>query len=84
MPEGAWGSAIIGRVFSLGNGGQTLWYLGGQAEQSRYVSPALYLHGRIQAGTGFGDRRARYTYLEINGLGHLKFSEHFVATARIR
>ena len=84
VPEGAWGSAIIGRVFSLGNGGQTLWYLGGQAEQSRYVSPALYLHGRIQAGTGFGDRRARYTYLEINGLGHLKFSEHFVATARIR
>jgi hypothetical protein len=84
VPEGAWGSAIIGRVFSLGNGGQTFWYLGGQAEQSRYVSPALYLHGRIQAGTGFGDRRARYTYLEINGLGHLKFSEHFVATARIR
>jgi hypothetical protein len=84
VPEGAWGSAIIGRVFSLGNGGQTCWYLGGQAEQSRYVSPALYLHGRIQAGTGFGDRRARYTYLEINGLGHLKFSEHFVATARIR
>ncbi len=84
VPEGAWGSAIIGRVFSLGNGGQTLWYLGGQAEQSRYVSPALYLHGRIQAGTGFGDRRARYTYLEINGLGHLKFSDHFVATARIR
>lgn len=84
VPEGAWGSAIIGRVFSLGNGGQTLWYLGGQAEQSRYVAPSLYLHGRIQAGTGFGDRRARYTYLEINGLGHLKFSEHFVATARIR
>lgn len=84
VPEGAWGSAIIGRVFSLGNGGQTFWYLGGQAEQSRYVSSSLYLHGRIQAGTGFGDRRARYTYLEINGLGHLKFSEHFVATARIR
>ena len=84
VPEGAWGSAIIGRVFSLGNGGQTMWYLGGQAEQSRYVSPALYLHGRIQADTGFGDRRARYTYLEINGLGHLKFSDHFVATARIR
>lgn len=84
VPEGAWGSAIIGRVFSLGNGGQTFWYLGGQAEQSRYVSSSLYLHGRVQAGTGFGDRRARYTYLEINGLGHLKFSEHFVATARIR
>jgi len=84
VPEGAWGSAIIGRVFSLGNGGQTFWYLGGQAEQSRYVSSSLYLHGRIQAGTGFGDRRARYTYLEINGLGHLKLSEHFVATARIR
>lgn len=84
VPEGAWGSAIIGRVFSLGNGGQTMWYLGGQAEQSRYVAPSLYLHGRIQAGTGFGDRRARYTYLEINGLGHLKVSDHFVVTGRVR
>jgi hemolysin activation/secretion protein len=83
VQEGAWGSATIGRVFSLGNGGQTMWYLGGQAEQSRYVASDLYLFGRIAAGTGFGEGRALYTYLEIAGLGHWRLSDNFLLTSRV-
>jgi outer membrane protein assembly factor BamA len=82
--EGAWGSAIIGRVFSLGDGGQTMWYLGGQAEQSRYVTKDLYLFGGVGAGTGFGTSSALYTYLELNGLGHLKLSDEFLVAAKVR
>lgn len=83
VQEGAWGSATLGRVFSLGNGGQTMWYIGGQAEQSRYVASDLYLFGRIAAGTGFGESRALYTYLEIAGLGHWRLSDNFLLTSRI-
>lgn len=83
VQEGAWGSAIIGRVFSLGNGGQTMWYLGGVAEQSRYVAKDLYLFGHVGAGTGFGGNKALYTYLEISGLGHWRASDNFVVAARV-
>jgi len=83
VQEGAWGSAIIGRVFSLGNGGQTMWYLGGVAEQSRYVAKDLYLFGHAGAGTGFGGNKALYTYLEISGLGHWRASNNFVVAARV-
>lgn len=82
--EGAWGSAIIGRVFSLGNGGETMWYLGGQAEQSRYVAKDIYLFGKVNAGTGFGASSALYTYLELAGTGHAKLSDHVVLAANIR
>lgn len=84
VQEGAWGSAIIGRIFSLGNGGQTMWYLGAQAEQSRYVTSDLYLFGHVSAGTGFGTNKALYTYLEISGLGHWRVSDNVVVAGRVR
>ncbi len=82
--EGAWGSAVVGRVFSLGNGGQTMWYVGGMAEQSRYVASNLYLWGRIAAGSGFATNTALYTYLELQGLGHIRLSDNFLVTGRVR
>lgn len=82
--EGAWGSATLGRVFSMGNGGETMWYIGGTAEQSWFPTSDLYLLGSVSAGNGFGGGRARYTYLEINGLGHYRAGKHIVLTARIR
>ena len=83
VQEGAWGSAIIGRVFSLGRGGQTMWYLGAQAEQSRYVTSDVYLFGHVGAGTGFATNRALYTYLEVSGLGHWRMTDNLLVAARI-
>ena len=83
--EGGWGSAIIGRVFSMGNGGETFWYIGGVGEQSWFPTKDLYLYGTIAAGSGFtSNAQARYTYLEINGLGHARIGDHFVLASRIR
>ncbi|RPI68251.1 MAG: hypothetical protein EHM43_05465 [Ignavibacteriae bacterium] len=82
--EGAWGSAILGRVFSMGNGGETMWYVGGVGEQSWFPHKDVYLYGTIGAGTGFAEGIPRYTYLEINGLGHWRASPHIVLAARIR
>lgn len=82
--EGAWGSATLGRVFSLGNGGETMWYIGGTAEQSWFPTDELYLYGTVGAGSGFGGGRAQYTYLEVNGLGHYRAGKHIVLAARFR
>jgi len=84
LQTGAWGTAVMGRVFSMGNGGESMWYIGGQAEQSAYVAKDVYLFGRVGAGSRFGDRRAKYTYLEVMGLGHLRISPHVVIAARLR
>jgi len=82
--SGAWGTAVIGRVFSLGRGGQTMWYVGGMAEQSGYVAEGLYLFGHVQGASGFGDRVPLYTYVEVLGQGHARLSDHFVVTSRLR
>ncbi|NQW30247.1 MAG: hypothetical protein HQ472_07030 [Ignavibacteria bacterium] len=82
--EGAWGNATMGRIFSLGNGGQTMWYISGTAQQSGYVSEKAYLYGSVNGATGFGDRTAKYTHLELNGIGHYRASGNFLIAARLR
>lgn len=84
IQQGAWGSAVIGRVFSLGNGGETMWYLGGMAEQSTFPSESTYLLGRIGAGSGFVGNNARYTHLDVSGLAHWRIDSTFVLTSRAR
>lgn len=83
IQEGAWGSAILGRVFSMGNGGQSMWYIGGMAEQS-VLTGNTYLFGAISAGSGIDQGNARYTYLELQGIAHNRVSAHSVLCARIR
>jgi hypothetical protein len=82
--KGGWGTVILGRLFSLGNGGNTMWYVGGQGEQSGYVSRDVYLFGRVGAGTGFAEGRPRYTALEIGGIGHWRITPAVVLAARYR
>lgn len=82
--RGAYGSAIMGRIFSLGNDGETMWYIGGMAEQSGYVGKNIYLFGHIGAGSGFGEGQAKYTALEVSGVGHARLGSAIVLAARFR
>ena len=84
LQEGGWGNATMGRIFSLGNGGETMWYIAGVGEQSWMPTDELYLFGQVGAGSGFAEGRAKYTYLEVNGLGHWRPSQHIVVAARLR
>lgn len=93
LQEGAWGTVVIGRIFSLGNGGETMWYVGGTAEQSVSVNKNIHLFGQVSGASGFGSvstgtstqgAKPRYTYLEINGLGHWRLSNHLVVAGRLR
>ena len=62
-----------------------MWYVGAVGEQSWYPTERLYLFGNISAGTGFAEQAAaKYTYLEVNGLGHYRAGDHFVFAARVR
>ncbi len=83
VQTGGWGSAIMGRVFSMGNGGEGMWYVGGQGASSFFPAEDIYLFGSIEAASGFGGTRPLYTYLEIQGLGHWRTSEHIVLAARL-
>lgn len=93
--EGGWGNATLGRVFSLGNGGQTMWYVGGEAERSWFVTNNLYLFGQVNGASGFGSyviaqngnrqvtgSRALYTSLGVTGLAHWRPTSALVVTAR--
>ncbi len=83
VPIGAWGTAVLGRIFSIGGKGESMYYAGGQVEQSARMN-ALYLYGNIAGGSGFSQRGAQYTYQEFTGLAHYRFSEHFLTAARLR
>jgi hypothetical protein len=83
--HGAWGSATMGRVFSMGSGGVSMWYLGAEGEESARVTENFYLFGRIAAGTGFqSGARAVNTYLEIHGLSHLRVSPNVVVASQVK
>lgn len=84
LQQGAWGSAILGRVFSMGSGSQPMWYIAGEAEQSNLVAPTLYAFGRIAAGTGFVGSSARNTSLELLGIAHWRIDPTLVLTSRLR
>lgn len=84
LQQGAWGSAVLGRIFSMGHGGPSFWYIAGEAEQSRLLTPTLYAFGRIAAGTGFSGSSARSTSLDLLGIGHWRIDPALVLTSRLR
>lgn len=84
LQQGAWGSATLGRVFSMGSGSQPMWYIAGEAEQSTLLSPTIYAFGRIAAGTGFVGSNARNTSLEVLGIAHCRIDPTLVLTSRLR
>lgn len=93
LMEGGWGNAILGRVFSLGKGGQTMWYIGGEAEKSIMPSEKVYLFGQIQGASGFGAQSQSdafsgtvplYTFVGVQGIAHWRLHEHVVLATRLR
>lgn len=84
LQQGAWGSAILGRIFSMGQGSEAMWYIAGQAEQSRLITPSLYAYGHISAGTGFIGARARNTSVDLHAIAHWRVDPKLVLTARLR
>lgn len=82
MKVGGYGSATLGRLFSLGNGGETLWYVAGQGEQS-YYNGNVYLYGRVKGGSAFTDNTAKYTYQEFYGLGTVRLNKSNLFTYRV-
>lgn len=84
VQTGGYGSAILGRVFSMGNGGETFWYIGAEGEQSFFPTDDVYLFGKIAGASGFGANRPLYTFLEVRGLGHWRLDQNIMLTAQIR
>lgn len=80
---GGYGNATLGRVFSLGAGGETLYYVGGEGETSYYTGD-LYLFARLLSSTSFDEGAARYTYQEFLGRGFYRLSDKIVFGANIR
>lgn len=84
VAEGAWGTVVLGKVFSMASGGEQLYYAGGQVEQSVFATDAFYLSGQVSAGSGFAGSEARYTYQEFLGRGFYRVSSRSLLTARVR
>lgn len=94
LMEGGWGNAAIGRVFSMGNGGQTMWYVGGEAEQSWFPANGLYLFGQVNGASGFGKSTSAgtsgagtqgyYTSVGLSGLAHWRPQQNIVLASRLQ
>lgn len=83
MQVGGYGSAVIGRNFSLANGGESMWYIGAEGETSYYTDD-LYLFGRAAAGSAFVQNESKYIGQESEGIGFYKFSNNFSIHSRFK
>ncbi|MBM2814631.1 MAG: Bac surface Ag protein [Ignavibacteria bacterium] len=83
MTVGGWGSAIIGKTFSLGSKGENLYYVAGQGERST-MRENLYLFGRAMGSSGFDQNYGKYTYQEFYGLGFYRLNKELLIGGRVR
>lgn len=83
VPEGGWGTAVLGKTFAIGSHGESLYYIAAQGEKS-YIWNNLYLFGQISGASAFRSSRSLYTYQEFLGLGFYRFSPDMLLAARIR
>lgn len=82
MPVGGYGSATLGKVISLGDDGENLFYVGAQGEISHYKNN-LYLFGKMTGATSFKRSAARYTYQDFIGTAFYKISDAVILTSRV-
>lgn len=83
MVVGGYGSATLGKIFSLGSDGDDGYYLGAQGEIS-YYDGKNYLFGQLTAGSSFNNNSALYTYQEFLGSGFTNLIDGLVLTGRFR
>lgn len=83
MVVGGYGSATLGKVFSIGGQGEDRYYVGAQGEASFY-NGKTYLFGQMTGASAFSQSVASYTYQEFLGLAFTKLSEGLVLTVRFR
>lgn len=83
LPIGGWGTAIIGKTFSIGSQGISTYYVGAQGEKS-YLWGNLYVFGQITGSSAFINSNGVYTYEEFLGLAFYRFTNYFLLAARVR
>lgn len=80
---GGYGSATLGKIFSIGSEGEDRYYAGAQGEASVYNGRS-YLYGQLTGASAFKQSIASYTYQEFLGLGFTKLFDGLVLAARFR
>lgn len=83
IPIGGWGTAVLGKTFSLGSGGESFYYLGGQGEKS-FLWGDIYLFGQLTGASAFGRYDFQYTYEEFLGLGFYRIANNLLGAVRVR
>lgn len=83
MVVGGYGSATLGKVFSIGSKGEDRYYVGAQGEASVYNGRS-YLFGQLTGASAFSNSVASYTYQEFLGLGFTKIADGLVLAGRFR
>ncbi len=83
MIVGGYGSATLGKIFSIGSKGEDRYYVAAQGEASTY-NGKTYLFGQLTGASAFKYSAPSYTYQEFLGLGFTKFTNGLVLAARFR
>jgi len=83
MMVGGYGGVTLGKTFSYGNGGESLYYVGIIGEQSYYKND-LYLFAHVSAASGFERSNSKYTYQEFRGNLFYRLNENSMITSRLR
>lgn len=83
LPVGGYGTALLGKIFPIGDKGNSYYYIGAQGERSVMLGN-LYLFGQMTGAGAFSGSLGKYTYQEFLGHAFYKFNDAFMMTARIR
>jgi len=80
---GGWGSAILGKIFPIGNKGESFYYVAGEGEKSFYTNN-LYVFARLVGASAFKRASGYFTYQEFYGNLFYKLFDNVVFTTRIQ
>ncbi len=83
LPVGGWGTAVLGKIFPIGNKGQSFYYVAGQGEKSWYYDN-LYLFAQLTGAGAFRHSEGLYTYQEFLGKVFWQFDDKTLIASRVR
>jgi len=80
---GGWGSAVLGKIYPIGNRGKSYYYVAGEGEKSYFVDN-FYIFARLVGASAFKRASGFFTYQEFYANAFYKLFNNLLITTRLQ
>lgn len=80
---GGWGSAVLGKIFPIGDNGESYYYIAGEGEKSYFIDN-FYIFARLVGASAFKRASGYFTYQEFYANIFYKLFNNLLITSRFQ